>query len=482
MKNTKQPKALLGFIWKTAEQYSLIGMQFVLQIILARLIAPEEYGVIAIVSIFVSLSNVVIQKGFALSIVQKKNSDELDFSSVLVASLMIAAILYFILFVCSRIISSFFGISQLVSLIRVMALVLFPGAIVSVENAKIQKDLLFKLNFYATAISVFLSGSLGVISATRGLGVWALVIQQVSLQFLQLITLSIGLKWKWKFTISIKRLKELLGFGWKVLVTALVDELFVEVRSLIIGKRYDSASLSFYNRGQQFPMMFMKSIIGSLQAVLLPVLSKQQDNVQNIKFLLRKTVRYSTFFLLPALCGLALVSSSLVPLLLTAKWNPCIIFVQLFCILYATWPIITSVEQALYSIGKSNIVMRTEIIRKIIDLVIIIITMRFGVLAIAIGAVSVSVASVFVYFVIGRVIFSYSFNEQIKDIIKPILATAIMAFSVFCVQFFCGKGAWTMVIQIILGFIVYVLCAYILKDSTLQEVVSRVKVLKGKEC
>ena len=297
-----------GFVWKTLEQYSVLGIQLIIQIVLARLLGPTVYGTLAIVNIFIAVANVFVQKGFATSLVRKNNCDELDYSSVFLSSLVLSVIFSVILFFFAPLIAFFYDNSDLTLYIRSMTIILIIGSIASVQNAKIRRELKFKLNFVASFISITISGIIGIVLAVEGKGIWALIIQQISYQILNIIILWLGLRWVPIHGFSFPRLKKLFSFGWKVLAVGLVDELFAQIRNAIIGKKYDSNSLAFYNKGQQFPNLMVRSVNGSLQAVLLPVLSKKQNEIESAKKVLRNSINLTTFIIFPVLICLFVVS------------------------------------------------------------------------------------------------------------------------------------------------------------------------------
>lgn len=467
--------AVKGMFWKTLEQYGVMGFQFVIQIILARIIEPQIYGIIAVVIVFIALSNVFIQSGFSIALVQSKKIEEDDVSSVFCFSLIIASVFYIVLFFFAPIISTFFKISELTSLVRVMAIGLFPGVYSSIQNALLRREINFKAVFVSSLLSVVLSGAIGILLALFDFGVWALVIQYLLYTFSVVITQYLQIKWKPKIILNIKKLRKFYSFGWKVLVTNLINELFVEMRSIVIGRFYTGADLSFFSRGKQFPSLLMQSVNGSLQAVLLPKMAKLQDDTKTQYEIMHKTLSVSSYIMFPLLMILALSSTSMVSWMLTDKWLPCVIYIQLHCLYFATWPITTTNNQALLAIGKSGVVLKVEAIRKMIDATLLLLTIKYGVVAIAIGAVATGIISLPIYLIPSQNAIGYRISWQINDVSQPFMLTLVMgiavwsvgklaigAFSLFCLQ-------WT------IGLLVYIGLSVITKNRQLKYVINVVK-------
>lgn len=338
-KNYTNSKVITSLLWKLMERGGTQGVQFIIQIVLARLLVPNDYGIISLIAIFINLAAVFVQSGFSAALIQKKDANETDFSSVFYLSLLVATLLYIILFFTAPIIASFYGVYQLTSVLRVLEITLFFGVFISIQNAVISKRMQFKKLFFSSLGSILVSGAVGIVFAYNGFGVWALVAQQLTNQFMSIVILWFTVKWRPKLLFSIERLKGLFLYGWKLLVSSLLDALYMNLRSLIIGKIYNPAMLGFYNRGDQFPQIIVTNINGSIQSVMLPALSAEQDNTKRVKDMVRRSIVTSSFIVFPMMVGLAVVSEPLVKILLTDKWLPCVPFCRLLaclmpCILY----------------------------------------------------------------------------------------------------------------------------------------------------
>lgn len=468
----EEKSAVNGIIWKTMEQYGVLGIQFVLQVILARILEPSAYGVIAIVSVFIALSNVFIQNGFSVALVQRKNIDIEDISSVFFFSLIIAAILYSVLFFSSPFIARFFNMPELRSLLRVMSLCLFPQAYSSIQNALLRRQINFKAVFISSIVSVSISGLIAIVAANKGFGVWALAIQQMIYSGLVVITQFYLIRWRPVLSLNLKKMLSFFSFGWKVLVSSLVDELFTEIRSLIIGKFYSSSDLSFFNRGKQYPNLLMRSLNGSLQAVLLPKLSQQQNNASLQHGIIHKSLSVSAYVMFPILTLLAASATPLVTWMLTEKWLPCVIYIQLHCLYYATWPITTTNIQALFAIGKSGVVMTAEILRKVFDIIVLLLTIKYGVIAIAIGAVAVGLFSIPIYVYPSQKYVGYKITWQIKDIAAPVFLSIVAGCVAMLFTSFDWNPFFLFCVQICVGLVLYVSLSWIFNVQALKYLIS----------
>ena len=456
-------KVLSSLFWKLIERGGTQGIQFLVTIILARLLLPEEFGVIIIVTIFIAISGVFVQSGFNTALIQKKNADEIDFSSVFYLCLVVASILYSVLYLTAPTIAAFFGNSELVSVLRVLSLTLFFGAVNSVQIAVISRNMHFKKLFIGSFGAIIISGIVGILMAYENFGIWALVVQQLTNQFIVAVILWFLVKWRPKLIFSFERIYILFKFSWKLLVAGLIDTLYKNLSSLIIGKMYSPGMLGFYNRGEQFPNLIVSNIDGSIQSVMLPTLASYQNNKQRVKEIVRRAIVTSSFIVLPVMVGLAVIAESLVNILLTEKWLPAVPFLQIFCASYALWPIHTANLQAINALGRSDIFLKLEIVKKIIGLIILGISIPFGVYAMALGVLVTSIISTFVNAYPNLKLINYSIQEQWKDIIPSLFLSIAMGSVVYSIQWFGMTAIITLIVQIIAGLVIYIGLAKLFK-------------------
>lgn len=439
------------------------GIQFVVQIILARLLLPSDYGMIALVMIFILLANVLIQKGFNTSLVQKKEADEVDFSSVLYLSLIVSGLLIILLFFLSPYIASFYREPRLVLILRVLSLTMFFGAFNSIQNAYVIKHMMFKKLFFSSLGAIFVSGLVGIVAALAGLGVWALVFQQLTNQLMITCILWFTVKWRPRLVFSLKAVKSLFSFGWKLLASSLLNELYVNLRTLIIGRVFSPTMLGFYNRGQQFPQFIVTNIDGSIQAVMLPTLSAHQNDIKRVREMVRRSIVTSSFIMFPMMVGLAVIAEPLVKLLLTEKWSPAVPFLQLFCVQYAIMPIHTANLQAINALGRSDIFLKLEVIKKIVGITIILVTLPYGIYALAVGSVIGDLLGSFINAYPNKKLLNYSYLDQLKDIMPSILLSFGMGFTVYMVRVIALPSRLILLLQITIGIIFYIGCAHAIK-------------------
>jgi teichuronic acid exporter len=471
---------IASLFWKMMERCGTQGIQFIVQIILARLLLPEDFGIIAIVTVFISLANVFVQSGFNTALIQKKNADEIDFSSVLYLSLSLAAVLYLLIFGASNYLAEFFQEPQITLVLKVLSITLFIGAFNSIQNAYVAKNMMFKKLFFSSLGSVIVSGTIGIFAAFLGLGVWALVIQQLIGQLMVTIILWFTVRWRPHLLFSFKRVRVLFSFGWKLLVSNLIHILYMDIRTLVIGKIYDSSMLGFYNRGENFPKIIVNNIDGSIQSVMFPTFSAHQDNKQRLKDMIRRTIVTSSFLIFPAMIGLAVVAEPLVKILLTEKWLPAVPFLQIFCISYAILPVQTINLQAISAIGRSDITLKLQIIKKTFGLVVLVISIPFGVYAIAIGAVISAFFSMIVNIYPNKKLLAYSYYEQFKDVTPSLLLSLLMGAIVYTLNFMNLEACQILGLQIVAGVVIYIGLAKLFNIESLIYLISTIKNFKSK--
>lgn len=454
---------LRNLYWKFLERGGIQGLQFFISIILARLLLPSDYGVLALVVIFITIANVFVQSGLNTSLIQKKVVDQVDYSSVLYISLGIAGVLYCLLYLTAPLIGVFYDNDSLVLVLRVLALTLFPGAFNSIQNAIISRTMQFKRLFYSSVGAGIVSGIVGIYLAYHDFGIWALVFQQLTNQICITLILWFTVKWRPTLQFSLERVKVLYSFGWKLLVSSLIDTTYRDLRSLIIGKVYTPAMLGYYNRGQQFPQLIISNINGSIQSVMLPALAAQQDYSDRVKTMVRRSIVTSSFIVFPMMVGLAVVAEPLVLLLLTDKWLPSVPFLQIFCISFALWPIHTANLQAINAMGRSDIFLKLEIIKKILGLIILVAALPFGVYILVLSEVFSGILSSFINAYPNKKLLNYGYGEQIKDILPSLLLSLVMGVIVYLLFYLGLSPLITMLLQIVVGAIVYVGLALLFK-------------------
>lgn len=474
-----QKKVFSGLIWKFGERIGAQAVSFLVSIILARLLLPSDYGVIALITIFIDIANVFVSSGFGSALVQKKDADEVDFSSVFYFSILMSWVLYGIVFLGAPLIAGFYGKEILTPVLRVMALKLPLAGVNSVQHAYVQKKMLFKRFFFSTLIGTIGSAVVGIIMAYHGFGPWALVAQYLFNSAVDTLVLWFTVKWRpvWKF--SWNRMKTLFGFGWKMLCSELIHTSYKQIRSLIIGKVYTEKDLAFYNQGGKLPNIIVTNINSSISSVLFPAMTLKQDNREKLKEMVRLSIRVSSYVMWPLMIGLMVMTEPVVRLIFTEKWLPCVPYMQIACIQFALEPVQTANVQAVKAMGKGRTYLIMEIVKKVFGIVTIVAVMYRGVMAIALTAMMVTFFAAFVNSTPNRTYLKYSYREQLADLVPSILMAAVMGVCVY----FAGKIPVSPIpgicIQILTGVAAYLLLSVIFKVSELTYIINTIKSFTG---
>lgn len=474
MEETKQ-KVFTNLVWRFAERVGAKMVQLIVSIILARILAPEEYGTVAIITVFITIMQVFVDSGLGNALIQKKDADDLDFSTVFYTNIVFCLILYGIIFFISPIIANFYNNPSLVVITRVLSITIIISGLKNVEQAYVSKKMIFKKFFFSTLIGTIGAAIVGIVLALKGFGVWALVMQQLFNVTVDTLILWLTVKWRPKKAFSIKRLKILFSFGWKMLFSGIIDTTYDNLRQLLIGKVYTSQDLAFYNRGRQFPEVIVDNINTSIDSVLFPTMSNVQEDIKKIKEMTRMSIKISIFIMAPLMMGLAFTSTNVVKLVLTEKWLPSVPYLYIFCIEYMFFPIHTANLNAIKALGRSDIFLKLEIIKKFFGLIILLSTMWIS--------VKVMAYSLLIEEIIGQIIntwpnkklLGYSYIEQIKDILPSIILAIFMGIVICFIEFIKMPIVLILIIQIIVGAIFYFVVAKIFKLDSLEYILNVIK-------
>ena len=457
MTENREGKAASSIFFKLGESVGRELIVFVVNIVLARLLDPADHGVLTMLTVFISLAQVFVQSGLNTALVQKKEADETDCSSVFYAGLLIAVGCYGLLFFAAPAIAAYFEMPELTATLRVLALILIPGAFVMVEDAVVARRMLFRKSMLAGLLATLFSGVVGVGMAWAGMKHWALVGQQLTNTLLQAVLLMVLTKWHPKWLFSWQKLKGLLSFGWRILVSSLLDTGYNQLRTAVIGKKYATDTLGSYNKGRQFPELVMSAVNTSVQSVMLPVLSQQQENRERMREILRRSLMTACFLVFPLMAGLSAVATPLVTLLLTEKWLPCVPFLQICCIDYAFYPVHTFNLQAVNAMGRSDLFLKLELVKKSYGILLLVgaVFLCHSVEAIVwSGVISTCLSLVVNAWPNGKLL-GYGFSKQWRDLLPILLSSVIMFVAVLalgqlnlptlpllCVQVAAGVGIY----------------------------------------
>lgn len=468
-------KTVSGLFFRFGERILAQLVTTIVTIVLARILLPEEYGIISLITIFITICNVFVSDGLSASLIQKKDSDKLDFSTIFWAGMFLSIILYALVYFAAPIISDFYKNSIISPVLRVMALRIPLASFNSVQSAYVSKNFLFKKFFWATLVGTVFSGVVGIVMAYKGFGVWSLATQYLLNSFIDTMFLFLTIKWRPAFLFSWSRFKGLFSFGWKVLLGGLIGELYEELRSLLIAKSYSTTDLSYYTKGKQFPKLIGNNISTTISTVMFPAFSQKQDDFVTLKAAVRRTMKTACFLLSPLMIGFASVGDSFVRLVLTEKWIGCIPFLSIFSILFIFKPIKNIHKASLKAANKSGLDLIANIIEKVIGVLLILIFFRVGTIWLAWTALfTYIVAVIIVGFFNGKTI-HYSFKEQLIDTIPYFFIALISCTPAFLLNYVSLNLFVKLAFQITSAFILYFGIATIFKLEAFSYITKTIK-------
>lgn len=457
--NLLKKKTILGLFWSFSDLLANQGIRFIIQIILARLLLPKDFGIIGMITVFIAVSQSIIDSGFSSALIREKNSSQEDYSTVFYFNLLMAVVLYIVLFFSANIISIFFKEPKLVSILRVLALVLIINSFGLIQRTILIKNIDFKTQTKISVISSIVSGIIAILLAYLGFGVWSLVIQTLIMQFIQSLLLSLSNRWFPSLVFSMDSFKRLFGFGWKLLVSGLINTLYNNLYYLIIGKAFSAVDLGYYTNAQKLRDTASQSISTSVQKVGYPVLSKIKEDEDRLKEGYKKIIRTSVFITFPLMIGLAAVANPLIRLIFGQKWINSIRYFQVLCFSGMLYPLHAINLDILQVKGRSDLFLGLEIIKKIIGLLSIVIVLFFklGIMGLIWALVFTSFISYFLNSYYSAELLNYSTMQQIKDVTPAFIASGVMGIIVYCIGSILPSGNLMKILtQIIVGLVVYI--------------------------
>lgn len=474
-KESLKKKTVNGVIWSAIDRFSTQGIQFVFSILIARLLMPSDYGVIAMLGIFLAVSNTFIDSGFGTALVQKANRTETDFSTVFYFNIVVAIIFYALLWLASPYIASFYNIPMLKDVTRVVALTLVFSALGGIQNAKLSIAINFKTRAIISLISALSTGFMGLYLAYRGYGAWALVFQMVFSSLLNTILLWCFVRWMPSLVFSWQSFRQLFSFGSKLLASALLDTIYNNVYTLVIGKVYSSSSLGLYSRASGLAQYPSSNITGVLQSVTFPVLCSIQNDEERLADAYKRFIRMSAFVVFPLMIGLASVAEPFIRVVLTDKWEGAIYLLQIVCFSMMWYPIHAINLNILQVKGRSDYFLKLEIIKKIQGVCILCITVPISIVAMCYGSIVSSLLSLVWNTYYTKRLIGYGFLSQIKDLLPIIIHSLLMGGIVLLVTHFIEVMWIKLFAGILAGGIYYILGAYIMHFDELKEVLAIIK-------
>ncbi|MCG2590788.1 lipopolysaccharide biosynthesis protein [Rhodohalobacter sulfatireducens] len=469
MTDSLKAKATSGILWNGLEKFSGKIVQLIVGIILARILLPEDFGLIAMLSIFIAISQTFVDSGMGSGLIQKQKRTDVDFSTVFVFNLVVSFCLYAILFVTAPLIADFYNEPRLIDVTRVLSLNILINALAIVQRSRLQIDVDFKNLAKVNVSGTVISGAIAILTANYGYGVWALVIQQL-LYTIVTVTILWSLKsWKPSITFSKKSFKELFGFGSKLMIASIYAKAFQNIYDITIGKYYSADELGYYNRAKALSDTSSSTIASILQQVTYPILSSIQDDRSRLISIYKRMIRMAAFLIVPSMTLLALLADPLIKVLLTEKWAASVVLLQWLAFAKITYPISVINMNILNAIGRSDLFLKVDLSKAPVILIILLITIPISVKAMVIGYLISSVIAFFINAYIPGRLFGYGAMDQLKDMLPYFFATIGMAISVTAVLYLfdnyymqIGTGGGVAIIS-------YLLFSSLLKVNELSE-------------
>ena len=458
-------KIVAGVFWRFGEKITAQLVSFLVSVVLARLLKPEDYGLIAIVLIFVAIAEVFVTSGLGTALIQRKEIDQEDASSIFWINLIFSIILYLLFFFIAPLISLFYKMPELTIVLRVLALRIPVNAINSIQNAIISKRMDFKKFFFATIIGTVVSAVVGLIMAYCGFGVWSLVAQILVNTIIDTVVLSIVIKWKPSFVLSIRKVKPLISYGWKILATDLIGTIFNQLNAFLIGKKYSSTDLAYYTQGKKIPDIISGNIGSTLCSVLFPAMSLK-NSIEEIKNLRRKCLKMMEYVIFPLMFGMFIVADKMILVVFTEKWAFSIPYVRITCIASMINVLGSTFIQEIKAIGRSDITLKMEIIKKPVFLVIALVSMQLGIKYLAFTLIVNEIVAFFFNVHPVRKYIGFEYKIYIMDLLPNLLITIIMGEIVYILGLLIKDILVCLIVQVVTGIVVYVILSLFTKNES----------------
>ena len=452
--NKTRNSVLGGMFWKFSERILTQGTSFVVSLILARLLAPEAHGLIALVQVFLNLSAVFITCGFATALIQKKDADDTDFSTIFYCSLICSVIIYGILFAIAPLVAAFYAEPSLTKILRIFALQVPLSVYHSIQVAYISRHMMFRKTFVSSIINSVLSGAVGIGMALAGWGVWALVGQSLTSTVINTLILSTMVSWRPKLVFSVDSAKKLMKYGSGVLGAELSATFFLELRTLVVGSVFSTADLAYYNKGRQIPVLLTSNLSSTIMTVMFPALANRSDDLVQVKQMAKRSIRVLSYILVPCMFGLSAVMEPMILLLYTEKWAQTIPFGQLLAVGLCIDIVGSLPLQTLKAIGRSDVVLKLEVWKKPVYVLMLLIGIQFDVYTLAVLMVLYDVYSVAINMLQMKKYLPYGIKEQLRDLLPAYALGTVMMALVYLIPGF-DSLILTLAVKIAAGVAIY---------------------------
>ena len=476
MSDDLKNKTINALLWSATERFSLQGIQFVVSIILARFLLPEEFGLIAMLAIFIAMADSFVNCGFGHALIQKRGATHIDECSIFYINVFVGFIVAALLSLAAPWIADFYNQPQLILIIYALSFNLIFSAFGLVQVTLLSKHLNFKVQQKVSVISAIASGTIGVTMALIGYGVWSLVIMQLSNTVLRTSLLWLFSTWRPSWTFSSNSLRSMFVFGSRIFLVGLLNAFFVNIYSLVIAKLFSPMALGFYTRAESLQQLPVNSIAGVINQVTFPMLSSIQDDKPRLKRALSKALSMMELIVLPMMVGLAIVAKPLVVVLLTEKWLPIVPYLQLFCVIGVLYPIQLINLSVLNAQGRSDLFFRVQVIQYILIIVTVLFTYRWGITAMIYGKIVYSFIACYLCAYYTQKILGYSIIEQVRDLIPSLALSGLMGIGVYAVKYASITDELILLIaQIITGIVLYSSMCYFCRISSFMEIIKLIK-------
>ncbi len=471
-------KTIIGLRWSMLEKFSSQGISFLVSIVIARLLSPADYGLIGLTAVFIGIPQVFISSGFGTALVKKIDRTETDFSTMFYYNTGVSLLCYFCLFIIAPYIASYFGQEELTSIIRILGLNFVFNSLQLVQIVKCRIDLDFKIQAKVSFACVIGSGAIGLFCAFTGFGVWALVIQSIASNFISLLCYAYIVRWYPKDCFSLESFKELFGYGSKILLTTILNTIFGNIYNLVIGKYFSISQLGYYTRAQSLGALPSSNIIGVLQNVSFPVLSKCQENEAQMVSYHRKMIRTTSYILFPIFGFIMVYAKPLITVLLTEKWLPAVPLLQILCVGFMFGSLQVLNSNPLYVKGKTDFVLYAEIISKLLTVVMLAICIPQGVKAICIGSSILSVITFFINIWYVKKVFPLNLSSQLKDILSSLAIVTIVAITSIAFTQLFSNNYIILIVGSIFSAVLYIILSKIFMNNELMSTLDLVGLKK----
>lgn len=477
MSESLKKNVLTGVIWQYIQKLGTQAVQFIVSIILARLLCPEDFGTIALLGVFISLSNLFIDSGFGNALIQRKNIDDIDCSSVFYLNIGVSLIIYLTVFLSAPLVASFYKIPQLTILLRVLSLQIIFMAFGCVQQSMLVREMKFNLNFYINITGAICSSITGVGMACTGFGVWSIVSSQLVGRFCSLIGLWLLVGWRPKAQFSFIRIRELFSYGSKILVGSIIGVLYNNLYNIVIGKRYTTADLGYYNRGQLLPNTIIDTAANSVNGVLFPALSSLQNDKERHKMVIRRSERMISFVVFFFAAMMFALAPNIISLLLGEKWLPAVPFMRIVCITLSISPISVLNQSIQTTLGHSELFLKTTMWSKIVAIVLIFAGSLVNLYVMVMAGSFAAISTLIITGSYNNRLIGYSAREHISDIAPAIILSSVTTVVVYLVTLSGINDVLTIIIGGMIGMCTYSILAYILKFEAMLFIVENAKAI-----